>query len=105
MFTLFRLAVWVGGIGAGAQAAAGLVRAVGQPARDRPGLAVIEVADGLLAPVRSACQHVVELAGDAVHLVVRAEEPVPEPPAAFRTAPRGQRPAGLSMPAVNGAAH
>lgn len=105
MFTLFRVVVWVGGIGAGAQAAAGLVRAVGQLARDRPGAAAIEVADGLLAPVRSACQHVVELAGDAVHLVARAEEPVPEPPAAFRTPPRGQRPTGLSMPSANGAPH
>src|SRR5271170_8261523 len=103
MFTLFRLVGWVAGIGAGAQVAAGVLRAVGKLARDRPGTAVIEVADGLLAPVRSACQHVVELAGDAVDLVLRADA-VPEPPPAFRTPGRGQRSTGLSMPSVNGAA-
>jgi hypothetical protein len=105
MFTLFRLVGWVAGIGAGAQVAGGVLRAVGKLARDRPGAAVIEVADGLLAPVRSACQHVVELAGDAVDLVTRAEAPVPEPPPAFRTPPHGQRSTGLSMPSANGAPH
>jgi hypothetical protein len=105
MFSVFRLVGWVAGIGAAAQVAGGVVRAVGQVARDRPGAAVIELADGLLAPVRSACQHVVELAADAADLVMRTEAPVPEPPPHFRTPPRGQRSTGLSMPSVNGAAH
>src|SRR5271170_1113927 len=105
MFTLFRLVGWVAGIGAGAQVAAGVLRAVGKLARDRPGTAVVEVADGLLAPVRSACQHVVEMAGDAADLVRRTEAPVSEPSPTFRTPPRGQRSTGLSMPSVNGAAH
>jgi hypothetical protein len=102
MFSLLRVIGWVGGIGAGAQVAGGIVRAVGKLARNRPGAAVIEVADGLMAPVRTACQNMVKLAGEAVDLVMRADEPAPEPPTTFSTPPCGQRTTGLSMPSMNG---
>jgi hypothetical protein len=106
MFPVFPLVGWIGGIGASAQVAAGVVRGVGRLTRGRPGAAFIEMADGLVAPLRSTCRHLAELGGDAADAILGTPEAVAEPEPEAKRAPgrrqRRDRATVLSMPSVNG---
>jgi hypothetical protein len=97
---------WIGGIGASAQVAAGVVRCVGKLTRGRPGAAFIEIADGLVAPLRTTCRHLAELGGDVADAILGTAEPgaMPEPRAARAPARRRRREGAtvLPMPSVNG---
>ena len=81
MFPILPFLAWTGGITAGAQVARGVVRGVGCLVRGQPMDALIQVADGLAAPVRSACEHLAKLGGDVVGTVIgvgfEAEEQKP----------------------------
>jgi hypothetical protein len=104
MLPVLPLVGWIGGIGASAQVVAGVVRGVGRLRRGRPGAAFIEMADGLVAPLRSTCRHLAELGGDVADAILGTEEPVTVS-APVQTPTRRRRRARatvLSMPSANG---
>jgi len=58
MFPLIRFVAVFGGVAAGCQVASGCVRAVKALCHGRPVQALVEVADGLAAPILTACTEV-----------------------------------------------
>jgi hypothetical protein len=63
---MFPLLGWVGGIAAGAQVARGVVRGIAALIDGHPGEAIVHVADGLVAPVRTAWKELSRLRDDLV---------------------------------------
>jgi hypothetical protein len=104
MLPVLPLVGWIGGIGASAQVVSGVVRGVGRLTRGRPGAALVEVAGGLVAPLRSTCRHLAELGGDMADAILGTEEPetVSEPAPTPSRRRRRARATVLSMPSVNG---
>src|SRR5271156_170340 len=70
MIPIIPILAWTGGIAAGAQVAGGVVRGVGQLVRGRPLAAAVEVVDGLVGPVRLACEGLSKLGQDAYTAVM-----------------------------------
>jgi len=108
MFPILPYLIWTGGIAAGAQVAGGVVRGAGELVRGRPGAALLEVVDGVVGPVRLACEQLGKLGSDALHAVVGHPEPElepdplpPVPPAVVR---RRRRPRLAIVPVENGKA-
>src|SRR5271165_2620853 len=77
MIPIIPFLAWTGGIAAGAQVVGGVVRGVGQLVRGHPGKAIVEVASGVVAPVRTACEQLGKLGGDVYTAVVGATSPSP----------------------------
>ena len=81
MFGLIRFVAFFGGVAAGAQLASGIVRGVKEVCRGRPVAGLIEVADGMAAPILTAVTEVSKF-GKEVYDAVRgpwAEESSEEP--------------------------
>lgn len=70
MFPLIPFLAWTGGIAAGAQVAGGAVRAVAALANGQPRAALLRVAGGLAAPVRTAWQELGQLKDEIVDAVL-----------------------------------
>lgn len=68
---MIRFIAWVGGITAGAQIASGVVRGASHLLHGKPGSAFLEVADGLAAPVVSACYEVSNLGHEIYSAITR----------------------------------
>jgi len=64
MFPILPILAWTGGIAAGGQVAGGVERGAGHLIRDRPGCALLQVADGCVAPLKTACVSLSELGHD-----------------------------------------
>jgi hypothetical protein len=79
MFPIIPILAWTGGIAAGAQVAGGVVRGMGELVRGRPGAALLEVADGCVAPLRTACQEVSRLGHDVYMAVLGPWQSQPQP--------------------------
>jgi len=58
MFPLVKFVAVFGGVAAGCQVASGCVRAVKQLCHGQPVAALVELADGLAAPILTACSEV-----------------------------------------------
>ena len=94
MFPIIPILAWTGGLAAGAQVAGGVVRGVGELVRGRPGAAVLEVAGGCVAPLKTACHEVSKLGHDVCQTVLGPWQRAPEPegPVAWpRQRPRRRR--------------
>lgn len=81
MFPIIPFVAWVGGISAGAQIATGVVKGVKEVCRGRPVAGLVEVADGVAAPILTACNEVSKL-GHEIFLAVTSpwnEESKEEP--------------------------
>ena len=70
MFPILPILAWTGGIAAGAQVAGGVVRGAGELVRGRPGSALLQVADGCVAPLKTACSCLSELGHDVYTAVL-----------------------------------
>jgi hypothetical protein len=79
MFPIIPILAWAGGIAAGAQVAGGVVRGMGELVRGRPGAAMLEVADGCVAPLRTACHEVSKLGHDVYMAVLGPWQSEPQP--------------------------
>jgi hypothetical protein len=94
---------WTGGVAAGAQLAGGFVRGAGYLARGRPGLAMMEVADGFVSPFRMTVHHVGKLGADVVDtLVGLAWAPYPQVPPNLGTPSPRRRRRAAQKPVLNG---
>lgn len=96
MFPIIPILAWTGGIAVGAQVAGGVVRGVGELVRGRPGSAVLEVAGGCVAPLKTACHEISKLGHDVYQTVLGPwqREPAagpPEPATVKRQRPRRRR--------------
>jgi len=66
MLPIVPFLAWTGGIAAGAQVARGIVRGTGALLRGEAGTGLVELADGIVSPVRTAASQVGRLGGDLV---------------------------------------
>ena len=71
MVPIIPFLAWTGGIAAGAQVMGGVVRATGELVRGRPSSALLEVAGGVVAPVKSAAAEVSKLGHDVFMAVMK----------------------------------
>ncbi|MBL8794859.1 MAG: hypothetical protein JNM56_13200 [Planctomycetia bacterium] len=80
MVPIIPILAWTGGVAAGAQVLGGIVRGTGELVRGRPGSAMLEAADGLVAPFKTTCFEVSKLGKDLVDVVLKPwrEEPLME---------------------------
>ena len=89
MFPLIPILAWTGGIAASAQVAGGLVRGAGHLVRGRPGSALLQVADGCVAPLKTACVSLSELGHDVYQAVLGPwRNPLAEPVVIVTPPPR-----------------
>jgi len=105
MLPIVPFLAWTGGIAAGAQVARGLVRGTGALLRGETGSGLVELADGIVSPVRTAASQVGRLGGDLVCTVFGVL--VPQTPRRLPTesVPRigsGRRGVDATVPAGNG---
>lgn len=91
---------YVGGTAAGLQVARGVIRGAGQLACGHPGAALVEVACGVVAPLRSVYDETCKLGGDALDAILNlmANPPSPAPPRPKRR----RRAAAAPVVSVNG---
>jgi len=80
MLPIVPFLAWTGGIAAGAQVARGLVRGTGALLRGETGTGLVELADGIVSPVRNAASQVGRLGGDLLGTVVSVLMPAPRLP-------------------------
>ncbi|MBY0528002.1 MAG: hypothetical protein K2R98_31685 [Gemmataceae bacterium] len=96
MIPLVPFLLAAGQIAAGAQIARGIVRGAGELARGRTAAAVVEVADGCVAPLRLAGEQLGSLGRDILAAVLGNGEPLDRTPIVVppRQKPRVAEPAG-----------
>jgi len=103
MFPILPILAWTGGIAAGAQVAGGIVRGAGELVRGRPGSALLQVADGCVAPLKMACVSLSELGHDVYTAVLGPWKRDLEPEITRRQPSRRHKSNGPMDEAFNGA--
>lgn len=102
MFPLIRFVAVFGGVAAGAQVASGCVRAVKEVCHGRPVSALVEVGEGLAAPVLTAVSELSKCAHEVFLAVTEPWKEKPNEEPQEQASARPEKPSGKHEHAEDG---